>query len=154
MRSIIEARWNATTPPPGVTPAQWKILYNLPTGCYPDLIDGVKNSYNYHPHLSAGIAICVLFAIPLLGHFVRYVRFRRWTSLLLAIGALSKSIDSRYQLVSPVLINVLQRNSSDGLDVHGQLNVLTITLPFSRKSQLSSSLLPSSQPASTLLLAS
>jgi hypothetical protein len=154
MRNIIEARWNATTPPPGVTPAQWKILYNLPTGCYPDLIDGVKNSYNYHPHLSAGIAICILFAFALLGHSVQYVRFRRWTSLLLALGALSKYFDSKYQPANTNTNKNLQRNSSDGPDVHGQLNVLTITLPSSRKSQLSSSLPPSLQLVCTLLLAS
>lgn len=81
---------NNTTPPPGISPAVWELLVELPNGCYKDLIPGVQTSYGYKPTLAAGIVFCVAFGIALAGHLVQFARFRRWSSILFAIGALSK----------------------------------------------------------------
>lgn len=56
-------------------------------------VDGTEQytQYSYRPSLGAGIAFCVLFAIPFFWQFVQTIRFRRWTSVLLGLGALSKS---------------------------------------------------------------
>lgn len=56
-------------------------------GCHA-LVSNVRTSYNYVPSLGAGIAFCILFGIALAGHIVQTIRFRRWTSILLAVGAL------------------------------------------------------------------
>jgi len=81
--------YNATNLPPGITSTQWALLISLPKGCYPHLIPQVKNSYSYAPHLAAGIVFVVGFGLALFGHVFQFARFRRWTSLLFAIGALS-----------------------------------------------------------------
>jgi hypothetical protein len=60
-----------------------------PNNCQVEELDGFPYSYGYRPSLAAGITFCVLFAIALAGHVVQSFRFRRWTSILLAIGALS-----------------------------------------------------------------
>lgn len=60
-----------------------------PNNCHSDPIDGFPYSYGYRPSLAAGIAFCVLFGIAFLGHGVQYIRRRRWTSITLAVGALS-----------------------------------------------------------------
>ena len=62
-----------------------------PNNCHKDPIDGFPYSYGYRPRLAAGIIFCVLFGIAFLGHGVQSIRLRRWTSILLAVGALSKS---------------------------------------------------------------
>ena len=60
-----------------------------PNNCQQELLEGWPYAYGYRPSLAAGITFCVLFTIALVGHTVQSVRFRRWTSILLAIGALS-----------------------------------------------------------------
>lgn len=61
------------------------------TGCYA-IIPGVQNNYGYVPSLAAGIVFCTIFAISMAGHFVQGVRKIRWTSFLLAIGALGSCV--------------------------------------------------------------
>ncbi|KAH8646334.1 RTA1 like protein-domain-containing protein [Xylariales sp. PMI_506] len=56
------------------------------------LIPGHTPVYGYQPSLAAGIVFCVLFFIALAGHTVQIARFRRWTSVLLALGALTEII--------------------------------------------------------------
>jgi len=63
-----------------------------PNNCQVEELDGFPYSYGYRPSLAAGITFCVLFAIALAGHVVQSFRFRRWTSILLAIGALTELI--------------------------------------------------------------
>lgn len=60
-----------------------------PNNCHAEPIEGFPYSYGYRPSLAAGIVFCILFAIALLGHGVQTFRHRRWTSITLAIGALS-----------------------------------------------------------------
>ncbi|KAK3377981.1 RTA1 like protein-domain-containing protein [Podospora didyma] len=79
-------------PPPGVDPAIWPTLYYIRTGCFPYVIDGVKVSYGYWPTLGAGIAFDALFGLAVIGHLIQLARFRRWTSLLFATGALTEVI--------------------------------------------------------------
>lgn len=72
---------------------------DLGKGCYPHLVDGIEPSYGYWPHLAPGIAFCVLFGIAVIGHTVQFARFLRWSSLLFAVGAASKSVF--FGLLSP-----------------------------------------------------
>ncbi|KAF9640814.1 putative rta1 domain protein [Lasiodiplodia theobromae] len=58
-------------------------------GCT-QLMPNVPTSYDYVPHLSAGIAFCVLFSLSMTGHIVQGVRKRNWTSYVLATGALTE----------------------------------------------------------------
>ncbi|KAI6084893.1 RTA1-domain-containing protein [Hypoxylon rubiginosum] len=60
--------------------------------CQKDLIPGFDYSYGYRPSLAAGIVFCVLFGIGFFGHLLQSIRFRRWTSALLTIGALTDLI--------------------------------------------------------------
>ncbi|TVY84947.1 Uncharacterized protein LSUE1_G002740 [Lachnellula suecica] len=62
-----------------------------PNNCHKDLISGWPYSYGYRPSLAAGIVFCLLFGIALFGHCIQAIRLRRWTSILLAIGVLTKS---------------------------------------------------------------
>ena len=75
--------------PDGITPDLWAAWMDLRKGCYPDLIDGVDPSYGYRPTLGAGIAFDVLFGICIIGHLIQLIRFRRWTSGLMMVGAIS-----------------------------------------------------------------
>ncbi|KAH7228381.1 RTA1 like protein-domain-containing protein [Fusarium solani] len=63
-----------------------------PNNCHPDLIDNWLPPYGFHPSLAAGIAFCVLFGLIAIGHTLRTLRFRTWTAILLAIGALTETI--------------------------------------------------------------
>ncbi|KAJ9148589.1 RTA1-domain-containing protein [Pleurostoma richardsiae] len=68
-----------------------EFLDEIQEGCHA-LIDGLDPSYGYVPSLGAGIAFCVLFGICLLGHTAQFARLRRWTSILLALGAVTELI--------------------------------------------------------------
>ncbi|KAI1137391.1 RTA1-domain-containing protein [Hypoxylon sp. FL0543] len=63
-----------------------------PNNCQKDPIPGFDYSYGYQPSLAAGIAFCALFGIAFFGHAFQTIRLRRWTSALLAIGALTELI--------------------------------------------------------------
>ncbi|KAK0727153.1 RTA1 like protein-domain-containing protein [Lasiosphaeria miniovina] len=88
--------YNGTGPippaPPGVDPDLWQGLFHIRTGCFPFLVDGIDNSYSYWPTLGAGIAFDVLFGIALIGHLIQFARFRKWTSILFALGAATEAI--------------------------------------------------------------
>lgn len=74
-------------------------------GCI-QLMPNVPTSYDYVPHLSAGIVFCVLFSLSMTGHVVQGIRKRDWTSYVLATGALSKFtliIDSTTSIPAPRL---------------------------------------------------
>lgn len=60
-----------------------------PNNCQKEPIEGFPYSYGYKPSMVAGIIFCVLFAIAVVGHGVQSIRLRRWTSIILTIGALS-----------------------------------------------------------------
>ncbi|OTA57469.1 RTA1-domain-containing protein [Hypoxylon sp. EC38] len=60
--------------------------------CQKDPISGFDYSYGYRPSLAAGIVFCALFGIAFFGHALQTIRLRRWTSALLAIGALTELI--------------------------------------------------------------
>lgn len=62
------------------------------SGPLPDLVP----SYSYFPNLGASIVFDVLFGLTLLGHIFQLARFRRWTSGLLATGALSALLSYFY----------------------------------------------------------
>lgn len=63
-----------------------------PNNCYKDPIAGWPYSYGYRPSFAAGVTFCVLFGVALLGHSVRAIYLRRWTSILLAVGALTELV--------------------------------------------------------------
>ncbi|KAI8964612.1 RTA1-domain-containing protein [Daldinia sp. FL1419] len=63
-----------------------------PNNCQKDLVPGINYAYGYRPSLTAGIIFCVLFGIAFFGHSFRTIRLWRWTSALLAIGALTELI--------------------------------------------------------------
>ncbi|KAI2472343.1 RTA1-domain-containing protein [Annulohypoxylon bovei var. microspora] len=63
-----------------------------PSNCQKSPIPGIPYSYGYKPSLAAGIVFCVLFGIAFFGHSLQTIRLRRWTSALLAIGALTELI--------------------------------------------------------------
>ncbi|KAI0881328.1 RTA1-domain-containing protein [Annulohypoxylon maeteangense] len=63
-----------------------------PNNCQVDPIPGFKYPYGYRPSLAAGVVFCVLFGIAFFGHSLQTIRLRRWTSVLLAIGALTELI--------------------------------------------------------------
>ncbi|KAK4209138.1 pisatin demethylase cytochrome P450 monooxygenase [Rhypophila decipiens] len=74
-----------------------KVLVRRCEGCYARgdllngckaLVPGLRNAYGYTPSLGAGIAFSTLFAILGVGHLVRSVQKRRWSSYLLAISCL------------------------------------------------------------------
>lgn len=62
-----------------------------PNNCQKEQIDGFSYSYGYRPSLIAGIIFCVLFGLAFLGHGIQSIRLRRWTSIILTVGALSLS---------------------------------------------------------------
>ncbi|KAK3947587.1 RTA1 like protein-domain-containing protein [Pseudoneurospora amorphoporcata] len=78
--------------PDSITPDLWAKWMDLQRGCYPDLIDGVDPTYGYRPTLGAGIAFDVLFGICVIGHLIQLIRFRRWTSGLMMVGAITEVI--------------------------------------------------------------
>ncbi|KAI1841852.1 hypothetical protein JX265_010838 [Neoarthrinium moseri] len=63
-----------------------------PNNCHKDPIPGFPYSYGYKPSLAAGITFCALFGIAFFGHGFQSIRLRRWTSILLTIGALTELI--------------------------------------------------------------
>ncbi|KAH6603732.1 hypothetical protein Trco_008507 [Trichoderma cornu-damae] len=79
-------------PPPGINPMTWNAILHIRTGCFPTLLPQIKNDYGYWPSLGAGIAFDVVFGLAFTGHVVQAIRFRRWTSALFAIGALTEAI--------------------------------------------------------------
>ncbi|EHK21647.1 uncharacterized protein TRIVIDRAFT_192004 [Trichoderma virens Gv29-8] len=79
-------------PPAGIDPKTWNAILHIRTGCFPTLLPQIKNDYGYWPSLGAGIAFAVLFGLALIGHAIQAIRFRRWTSILFAIGALTEAI--------------------------------------------------------------
>ncbi|KAF5490082.1 Uncharacterized protein CGCS363_v012067 [Colletotrichum siamense] len=56
--------------------------------CHP-LTPGFSTNYGYVPSFAAGVALSVLFSIPLFYHTFQSIRLRATVSILLAIGALS-----------------------------------------------------------------
>ncbi len=82
----------ALSTPPSAPPMDSIITHAIRTGCTPYPIAGLRNSYGYRPHLSAGIVFVTLFTLALLLHLIRLIRFRRWTFLLLATAALAEAI--------------------------------------------------------------
>ncbi|KAI1414147.1 RTA1-domain-containing protein [Hypoxylon sp. FL1857] len=60
--------------------------------CQKDPIPGFDFAYGYRPSLAAGVIFCALFGIAFFGHAFQTIRLRRWTSALLAIGALTELI--------------------------------------------------------------
>lgn len=90
-------------PPAGIDPATWNAILHIRTGCFPTLVPQIKNDYGYQPSLGAGIAFDVLFGLALIGHIIQAIRFRRWTSTLFAIGALS----TLFTLSSPTVISTI-----------------------------------------------
>ncbi|KAI5862623.1 RTA1 like protein-domain-containing protein [Durotheca rogersii] len=69
-----------------------RALIRDPNNCHRELIDGWLPPYGFRPSLAAGITFCVLFAVAFFGHAVQSLRFKKWTSILLAIGALTETI--------------------------------------------------------------
>lgn len=69
--------------------------------CYP-YDSRLKPSYGYRPSLAAGIIFVVLFAIPLVYHTFQSIRRRAAISILLALGALSRSSSAASLARSPV----------------------------------------------------
>ncbi|KAK8121819.1 RTA1 like protein-domain-containing protein [Apiospora sp. TS-2023a] len=63
-----------------------------PNNCHVDPIPGWSYSYGYRPSLAAGVTFSVLFALALFAHTFQAVRWRRWASILLAMGALTELI--------------------------------------------------------------
>ncbi|KAI1392995.1 RTA1-domain-containing protein [Hypoxylon trugodes] len=63
-----------------------------PNNCQKSPLPGIGYSYGYQPSLAAGITFCALFGIAFFGHLLQLIRLRRWTSALLAIGALTELI--------------------------------------------------------------
>lgn len=75
-----------------------------PNNCQKEPIDGFPYSYGYRPSLIAGIIFCVLFGLAFFGHGFQSIRLRRWTSIILTVGALSSS--SSPAAASVYVINV------------------------------------------------
>lgn len=73
--------------------------------CHHDLIEGWLPPYGYRPSLAAGVTFCVLFGLVSVGHVWKILRFRTWTAILLAIGALSECSLQRYIGVSTDMSN-------------------------------------------------
>lgn len=65
-------------------------LNNYRKGCT-QLTPNVPTSYDYVPHLSAGIVFVTLFSLSMAGHIIQGIRKRQWTSYVCATGAPSKS---------------------------------------------------------------
>ncbi|KAI0179022.1 RTA1-domain-containing protein [Hypoxylon sp. FL1284] len=63
-----------------------------PNNCQHDPVPGFDYLYSYRPNLTAGVVFCVLFLITFLWHGFRIFRYRRWTSALLTVGALTELI--------------------------------------------------------------
>ncbi|KAF4843542.1 hypotheticall protein [Colletotrichum siamense] len=59
--------------------------------CHP-LTPGFSTNYGYVPSFAAGVALSVLFSIPLFYHTFQSIRLRATVSILLAIGALTELI--------------------------------------------------------------
>ncbi|KAK3315641.1 cytochrome P450 [Apodospora peruviana] len=68
-------------------PALSRYHGDLLNGCKA-LVPGLRNAYGYTPSLGSGIAFSTLFAILGIGHLVRSIQKRRWTSYLFAISCL------------------------------------------------------------------
>lgn len=60
-----------------------------------------NGSYGYYPSEAAGIVFDVLFFIALVYHTVQYLRIRSAPSILLSIGAFSKSSQDQTPPPSP-----------------------------------------------------
>lgn len=65
--------------------------------CHP-LTPAFSTNYGYVPSFAAGVALSVLFSIPLFYHTFQSIRLRATVSILLAIGALSMCHISFYPL--------------------------------------------------------
>jgi hypothetical protein len=63
----------------------------LQVGCHA-LVPGIKPAYGYVPSFAAGIVFCILFGLSFFGHVFRGVTKRRWTSYVLAAGAVTEII--------------------------------------------------------------
>ncbi|GME64081.1 putative rta1 domain protein [Neofusicoccum parvum] len=81
----------ATTTPASTSRPSADEMNGYRKGCTA-LMPNVPTSYDYVPHLSAGIVFCVLFGISMAGHIVQGVRKRQWTSYVCATGALTELI--------------------------------------------------------------
>lgn len=60
--------------------------------CYPYTPD-FQPSYGYFPSFAAGVIFSIFFAIPFFYHTFQSIRLRATTSILLALGALSTSLN-------------------------------------------------------------
>ncbi|KAK0635776.1 RTA1 like protein-domain-containing protein [Bombardia bombarda] len=78
--------------PEGIDDETWHLLLHIKEGCFPYLDDRLDNSYGYWPSLPAGIIFSALFGIVIVGHLFQFVRFRKWTSILIAIGAITEAL--------------------------------------------------------------
>ena len=88
--SNLPANFSIGTSNAGIPPELWKAIQGVRKGCYPDRHPVVPILYGYWSNLGAGIAFDVLFGLAVLAHAFQFARFRRWTSVLLALGALSE----------------------------------------------------------------
>jgi len=83
-----------TTPPSHIMsskPLTLQQVHEIESGCHA-LIPGIDTAYGYVPSLAAGVIFCVLFGLSLCGHIFQAVRKRRWTSYVLAAGAITEII--------------------------------------------------------------
>lgn len=107
--------------PNGIDPATWNSILHIRTGCFPTLLPEIRNDYGYRPSLGAGIAFDVLFGLTFLGHVIRAIRFRRWTSITFAIGALSSSSNSILALSVKVgWLTVLSSSAAEAIGWAGR----------------------------------
>lgn len=60
--------------------------------CQVEYIEGFDYAYGYRPSMVAGAIFCALFGINVFWHLFQTIRFRRWTSILLVIGAITELI--------------------------------------------------------------
>ncbi|KAJ5760904.1 hypothetical protein N7520_008060 [Penicillium odoratum] len=63
----------------------------LTTGCHAK-IEGINTSYGYVPHLSAGIAFCVLFGLSMIVHTIQFCWKRQWWCVVFSVGCMVELI--------------------------------------------------------------
>lgn len=81
--------------------AMKQALIEIKKGCHAYQPD-IRTSYGYVPSLAAGIVFCILFAVPLFYHTFQSIRLRATVSILLALGALSKSVPGFRPVILPI----------------------------------------------------
>ncbi|KAJ5918476.1 hypothetical protein N7466_010468 [Penicillium verhagenii] len=63
----------------------------LTMGCHAK-IEGVNTSYGYVPHLSVGIAFCVLFGVSMIAHTIQFCLKRQWWCVVFTLGCMVELI--------------------------------------------------------------